>query len=97
MSVAYIDAGVSCNACVMISFSTPEGVADVKQRLAIVHPGILKSLELEKITMFPKVVERLAKAGLTPTSAKRIRGRRGGAQSHDIGALGHPQAAAGTR
>ena len=71
-----IDAGVSCNACVMVSFSSPEGVADVKRQLAEVHPGILKSLELEKITMFPKVAERLAKAGLKPTSAKRIRGRR---------------------
>ena len=71
-----IDAGVSCNACVMVSFSSPEGVADVKQQLEAVHPGILKSLELEKITLFPKVAERLAKAGLKPTSAKRIRGRR---------------------
>jgi uncharacterized Fe-S cluster-containing radical SAM superfamily protein len=71
-----IDAGVSCNACVMVSFSSPEGVADVKRQLTAVHPGMLKSLELEKITMFPKVAERLAKAGLKPTSAKRIRRKR---------------------
>ena len=71
-----IDAGVSCNACVMVSFSTEEGIADVKRQLAAVHPGILKSLELEKITLFPKVAERLENAGLKPTSAKRLGGKR---------------------
>ena len=70
-----IDSGVSCNACVMVSFSSEEGIADVKRQLANVHPGILKSIELEKITMFPKVAERLAKNGLKPVSAKRIRRR----------------------
>ncbi len=67
-----IEAGVSCNACLMISFSDDEGIASAKQLLSDVHPGILKSLELEKITLFPKVAERLAKFGLRPVSAKRI-------------------------
>jgi len=71
-----IDAGVSCNACVMVSFSSEEGIADVKRQLAQVHPGILKSVELEKITLFPKVAERLKKAGLKPMSAKRLRYKR---------------------
>jgi hypothetical protein len=71
-----IDAGVSCNACVMVSFSDEDGIAQVKRDLGKVHPGILKSVELEKITMFPKVAERLQKAGLKPTSAKYIRGKR---------------------
>lgn len=76
-ALAYlIDAGVSCNACVMVSFSSKEGISDVKRQLAAVHPGILKSLELEKITLFPKVAERLEKAGLKPTSAKRLRKKR---------------------
>ena len=38
-----------------------------------IHPGILKSLEIEKITMFPKVAQRLSKNGLKPINAKRIR------------------------
>ena len=84
-----IDAGVSCNACVMVSFSTDEGIASVKEQLAQVHPGILKSVELEKITMFPKVAERLAKAGLKPVRAKRIRGKKRVAHGHDNGATGH--------
>ena len=72
-----IDAGVSVNACVMTSFSTEEGIRGVKERLAKVHPGILKSLELEKITLFPKVAQRLAKVGLKPVKARSIRRKKG--------------------
>jgi hypothetical protein len=32
--------------------------------LETIHPGILKSLELEKIKLFPKVRKRLGKEGL---------------------------------
>ena len=68
-----IDAGVSCNACLMASFTTDEGIENVKRELAKVHPGILKSLEVETITLFPKVAERLEKHDLKPTRAKRMR------------------------
>jgi uncharacterized Fe-S cluster-containing radical SAM superfamily protein len=71
-----IDAGVSCNACLMASFSDEEGISNVKRRLQDIHPGILKSLEVETITMFPKVAERLEQHGLAPRRAKRIRARR---------------------
>ena len=63
-----IDAGVSCNACVMISFSDDGGIRNVEQKLFEVHPGLLKSLEKERITPFPKVAQRLAKNGLKPNS-----------------------------
>jgi uncharacterized Fe-S cluster-containing radical SAM superfamily protein len=59
-----IDAGVSCNACVSVSFSDANGINEIKGRLASIHIGILKSLELEKIKLFPKVRKRLAKDGL---------------------------------
>ena len=59
-----IDAGVSCNACVSISFSDTNGINEIKGRLASIHMGILKSLELEKIKLFPKVRKRLAKEDL---------------------------------
>ena len=59
-----IDSGVSCNACVMISFSDPSGIQDVKDKLCKLHPGLLKSLELEQIKLFPKVAKRLAKYNL---------------------------------
>ena len=61
-----IDAGVSCNACVMVSFSDDDQIKDVKRKLHNVWPGLLKSLELENITLFPKVAERLSNANLYP-------------------------------
>jgi len=63
-----IDAGVSCNACVMVSFSDAKGIKRVEEKLYGVHPGLLKSLEKEHITPFPKVAQRLAKNGLKPNS-----------------------------
>ena len=73
-ALAYlIEAGVSCNACLMASFSDDAGIKRVKRRLMDVHPGILKSLEIEKITMFPKVAERLRAKGLKPLKARRLK------------------------
>jgi uncharacterized Fe-S cluster-containing radical SAM superfamily protein len=68
-----IDFGVSCNACLMVSFSDDAGIKRVKSKLFEIHPGILKSLELEEITMFPKVAQRLSKKGLKPFKAKPLR------------------------
>jgi len=65
-----IDEGVSCNACLMASFSDDEGIQRAQKRLFEIHPGILKSLEIEKITLFPKVAERLATASLEPLKAR---------------------------
>ena len=72
-----IHASVSCNACLMSSFSDEEGIKRVKGKLIDVHPGILRSLEIEKITMFPKVEERLNKKGIKPIKAKHLRGWKG--------------------
>ena len=60
-----IGRGVSCNACLMASFSDSAGVKIVRQRLAAIAPGILHSLEIERIKQFPKVRERLKRCGLT--------------------------------
>jgi uncharacterized Fe-S cluster-containing radical SAM superfamily protein len=65
-----IEAGVSCNACLMSSFSDEEGIKRVKKKLIDVFPGILRSLEIEKITMFPKVAERLRKNSMKPIQTK---------------------------
>jgi len=59
-----IEAVVSCNACLMISFSDKSTIEIARQKLFDVHPGILKSLEMERIKLFPKVRARLAKYGL---------------------------------
>jgi uncharacterized Fe-S cluster-containing radical SAM superfamily protein len=78
-----IDAGVSCNACLMSSFSDDDGIKRVQKKLMEIHPGILKSLEIEKITMFPKVAKRLSEKGLKPINAKRI-GTKSRRQSHGV-------------
>ena len=59
-----INAKVSCNACVSVSFSDAAGRACVESKLESIHPGILRSLEFERIKLFPKVRKRLLKDGL---------------------------------
>ena len=49
-----IDAKVSCNACVSVSFSDARGINICGKKLESMHPGILKSLELERIKSVPK-------------------------------------------
>ena len=61
-----IEAGVSCNACLSISFSKPEDIRKAELRLAKIRPGILKSLEKEHITLFPKVFKRLHHLEMMP-------------------------------
>ena len=59
---------VSCNACLSISFSSPENIKKAEKRLSDVRPGLLKSLEKEHITLFPKVYKRLKKLDMMPKS-----------------------------
>jgi uncharacterized Fe-S cluster-containing radical SAM superfamily protein len=67
-----IEAKVSCNACISLSFSKKIGLASAKQRLYAIHPGLLKSLEHEYITLFPKVRKRLHEEGLVPTAIRKF-------------------------
>ena len=65
-----IDAGVSCNACITVSFSDDAGIKAAERRLYAIHPGLLKSLEREHITLFPKVAKRLRDAGIVPNTVR---------------------------
>lgn len=65
-----IEAGVSCNACIMASFSSAEGIVRAKEHLRNVAPGLLNSLEIERIKQFPKVRARLKKYELAPNRGK---------------------------
>ncbi len=69
-----IKEGVSCNACLSISFSSPENIKKAEKRLTDIRPGLLKSLEKEHITLFPKVYKRLNKLDMMPITA-RIAGK----------------------
>ena len=61
-----INAGVSCNACIMVSFSSPDNIQKAEEKLTSIRPGLLKSLEKEHITLFPKVRQRLQKLNMMP-------------------------------
>jgi hypothetical protein len=65
-----MDAGVSCNVCLMISFSTSKNIDKAETRLAEIRPGLLKSLEKEHITLFPKVAARLKNENITPNTIR---------------------------
>ncbi|SVA69189.1 uncharacterized protein METZ01_LOCUS122043 [marine metagenome] len=67
-----IKEGVSCNACLSISFSTPGAIIKAEERLAEIRPGLLKSLEKEHITLFPKVYQRLKKLDMMPRTYYRL-------------------------
>jgi hypothetical protein len=64
--------GVSCNVCLSISFSSPENIKKAEARLAAIRPGLLKSLEKEHITLFPKVYQRLKKIDMMPNTYRYL-------------------------
>ena len=66
-----MNAGVSCNVCLMVSFSSTEDIKKAEQRLTEIRPGLLKSLEKEHITLFPKVLKRLKKYDMLPNTIQR--------------------------
>ena len=67
-----IENKVSCNACLSISFSKKDDIDKAKQKLYNIAPGILKSLELEYITLFPKVLKELNKYKLKPNKVRHF-------------------------
>ena len=66
-----MNAGVSCNVCLVVSFSSTEDIKKAEQRLRGMRPGLLKSLEKEHITLFPKVLKRLKKYDMLPNTIQR--------------------------
>jgi uncharacterized Fe-S cluster-containing radical SAM superfamily protein len=59
-----IDAGVSCNACVSVSFSDVQGIKSVEKQLESINLGIVTSTEIERIKLFPEVRKRLMSEGI---------------------------------
>lgn len=58
--------GAPTHAAVMTSFTTPENIEKLKQRLKEIHPNLVESLETEQVILYPPVVERLRAAGIKP-------------------------------
>ena len=66
---------VSCNACLSVSFSSSNTIRTAKEKLFEIRPGLLRSLEKERITLFPKVRDRLKDHRLIVSDeARRMRG-----------------------
>jgi uncharacterized Fe-S cluster-containing radical SAM superfamily protein len=63
---ALVDHNVSCHPAVMVSFSPPENIRELEERLVFISPEFY--LEKEHVHLYPVVKERLQKAGLLPTS-----------------------------
>ena len=68
-----IDAGISCNVCLSVSFSDQASIKAAKRRLYDLWPGLLKSLEVERIKLFPKVRKRLREHDLLKTATSPIK------------------------
>ena len=63
-----MEAKVSCNVCLSVSFSTDDTIKIAEKKLFNIRPGLLRSLEKEHITLFPKVSKRLSNINLMPNT-----------------------------
>ena len=64
-----LDAGVPCHPAVMLSFSPPDAVERLRERLVEIDRGLAGALEEEYVFLYPHIVERLRRAGLKPLVA----------------------------
>ncbi|MDI6883588.1 MAG: radical SAM protein [Hadesarchaea archaeon] len=64
-----LDAGVSCHPAVMLSFSPERNFKELKRRLGQMDPALAEQVEEEYVFLYPRVVERLKKAGIRPRRA----------------------------
>lgn len=62
-----LDAEVSFHPAMMMSFSSPGEVRQLKNRLQSIDRSLAVNLEEEYVILYPPVVERLKKAGIKPT------------------------------
>ena len=58
------EAGVSCHAAVMASFSKSGAKFDLKRRLGRIDPYLVRALEEEEVILYPHVEKRLYESGL---------------------------------
>lgn len=66
-----LDYGVPAHPAVMMSFSTPESIKKLEDRLAEIDAKLLDELEEEYVFLYPHVIEQLKRAGIKPRIAYR--------------------------
>jgi len=59
-----VEAGVSCHASVMVSFSPKKSLQALIQRLREISPKLAEELEIEELILYPHVVDRIQRCGL---------------------------------
>lgn len=64
-----LDHGVRCHPAVMLSFSSREGREFLVRRLRDIDKVLVEEFEEEYVFLYPHVVERLRRAGITPRVA----------------------------
>ena len=62
-------AGVRCHPAVMLSFSPKDSLRELSKKLRAIHPSLENELEEECVFFYPKIAERLKKAGIKPLKA----------------------------
>jgi uncharacterized Fe-S cluster-containing radical SAM superfamily protein len=62
---------VPCHPAIMLSFSSKENLYNLKNRIRQIDSRLAEEIEEEYVILYPHVVERLRKAGITPEVAHR--------------------------
>jgi uncharacterized Fe-S cluster-containing radical SAM superfamily protein len=60
------NAGVSCHPAVMSSFSRPDSLQQLRERLFTIDRELVHDLEIEELIRYPRVERRLQRYGLKP-------------------------------
>jgi len=60
------DGGVSCHPAVMSSFSKPDNLQRLRERLLTIDRRLVHDLEIEELIRYPRVERRLQRYGLKP-------------------------------
>ena len=69
-----LEAGIHLSTAVMLSFSKPEAIKNLKKILKAINPSLLDNLEEEYVFLYPHVVRRLKAADIKPTISYNLRG-----------------------
>lgn len=64
-----IDSGVICHPSVMTLFSTGESLDNLRGKLSNISQKFAIDLEIEELILYPKVIQRLRKYGIRPTTS----------------------------
>lgn len=71
-----VNAGVSCWAAVMASFSTRDAIQRLIDRLILIDESLARAIEIEELILYPKVEARLRKEGIKYNAAYKPYHRR---------------------